>query len=62
MINKELEEFIKDETKAYEKRLRTKVEKLQEEMNNEPKTEMVQKIIRELGTEILIKCFLGFRQ
>lgn len=38
MINKELEEFIKDETKAYEKRLRAKVEELQEQMADKSKT------------------------
>lgn len=38
MISKELEEFIKDETKAFEKRLRDKAEKLQEQMIDEPKT------------------------
>ena len=34
MISKELEEFIKDETKAFEERLRAKAEELQEQMIN----------------------------
>ena len=38
MISKELEEFIKDETKAFEERLRAKAEELQEQMIDEPKT------------------------
>lgn len=38
MINKELEEFIKDETKAFEERLRAKAEELQEQMIDKPKT------------------------
>ena len=38
MISKELEEFIKDETKAFEERLRTKAEELQEQIPDKPKT------------------------
>lgn len=40
MINKELEEFIKDETKAFEERLRAKAEELQGQIDNNdnPKT------------------------
>ena len=40
MIGKELEEFIKDETKAFEERLRAKAEELQEQIDNNdnPKT------------------------
>lgn len=38
MINKELEEFIKDETKVFEERLRAKAEELQEQMIEKPKT------------------------
>lgn len=40
MINKGLEEFIKDEVKAFEERLRAKAEELQEQIDNNdnPKT------------------------
>lgn len=40
MISKELEEFIKDETKAFEERLRAKAEELQGQIDNNdnPKT------------------------
>jgi hypothetical protein len=38
MIGKELEEFIKDETKAFEERLRAKAEELQEQMIDKSKT------------------------
>ena len=38
MINKELEEFIKDETKAFEERLRAKAEELQEQIPGKHKT------------------------
>lgn len=38
MISKELEEFIKDETKAFEERLRAKAEELQEQIPDKPKT------------------------
>lgn len=38
MISKELEEFIKDETKAFEERLRAKAEELQEQMTDKSKT------------------------
>lgn len=38
MIGKELEEFIKDETRAFEKKLRAKAEELQEQISNKPKT------------------------
>lgn len=40
MISKELEEFIKDETKAFEERLRAKAEELQGQIDSidEPKT------------------------
>lgn len=40
MISKELEEFIKDEIKAFEERLRAKAEELQEQIDNNdnPKT------------------------
>ena len=38
MINKELEEFIKDETKAFEERLRAKAEELKKQMADKPKT------------------------
>lgn len=40
MINKGLEEFIKDEVKAFEERLRAKAEELQEQFDNNdnPKT------------------------
>lgn len=40
MIGKELEEFIKDETKAFEERLRVKAEELQGQIDNNdnPKT------------------------
>lgn len=40
MISKELEEFIKDETKAFEERLRVKAEELQGQIDNNdnPKT------------------------
>ena len=38
MISKELEEFIKDETKVFEERLRAKAEELQEQMTDKPKT------------------------
>ena len=38
MIGKELEEFIKDETRAFEERLRAKAEELQEQMIDKPKT------------------------
>ena len=38
MIGKELEEFIKDETKAFEERLRAKAEELREQMVDKPKT------------------------
>jgi hypothetical protein len=37
MINKGLEEFIKDEVKAFEERLRAKAEELQGQMNDNPK-------------------------
>lgn len=38
MIGKELEEFIKDEVKAFEERLRAKAEELREQMADKPKT------------------------
>ena len=38
MINKELEEFIKDETRAFEEKLRAKTKELQEQMVDKPKT------------------------
>ena len=38
MISKELEEFIKNETKAFEERLRAKAEELQEQMPDKPNT------------------------
>lgn len=38
MISKELEEFIKDETKAFEERLRVKAEELREQMADKPKS------------------------
>lgn len=38
MIGKELEEFIKDETRAFEERLRAKAEELQEQIPDKPKT------------------------
>lgn len=38
MISRELEEFIKDETKAFEERLRAKAEELQEQIPDKPKT------------------------
>ena len=38
MISKELEEFIKDETKAFEERLRAKAEELREQMADKPKS------------------------
>ena len=38
MIGKELEEFIKDETKAFEERLRAKAEELREQMADKPKS------------------------
>lgn len=38
MISKELEKFIKDETKAFEERLRAKAEELQEQIPDKPKT------------------------
>ena len=38
MIGKELEEFIKDETKAFEERLRAKAEELQEQIPSKHKT------------------------
>ena len=41
MISKELEEFIKDETKAFEERLRAKAEELQEQVNNNVKSKTI---------------------
>lgn len=38
MIGKELEEFIKDEVKAFEERLRAKAEELREQMADKPKS------------------------
>ena len=38
MINKGLEEFIKDEVKAFEERLRAKAEELQGQINDNPNT------------------------
>lgn len=38
MISRELEEFIKDETKAFEERLRAKAEELQEQIPSKHKT------------------------
>lgn len=38
MISKELEEFIKDEVKAFEEKLRAKAEGLQEQIPDKPKT------------------------
>lgn len=41
MISKELEEFIKNETKAFEERLRAKAEELQEQVNNNVKSKTI---------------------
>lgn len=41
MISKELEDFIKDETKAFEERLRAKAEELQEQVNNNVKSKTI---------------------
>ena len=38
MISKELEEFIRDEVKAFEERLRVKAEELREQMADKPKS------------------------
>lgn len=41
MISKELEEFIKDETKAFEERLRAKAEELQGQIDNNDKPKII---------------------
>lgn len=41
MISKELEEFIKDETKAFEERLRAKAEELQGQIDNNDNPETI---------------------
>lgn len=51
MINKRLEEFIKDEVKAFEERLRAKAEELQEQIDNNAKTKTIWDLNIEDGEE-----------